>query len=73
MSIWTQLQQESKRDKELLDRAMTLLHVIVYKGGAVYFASDIERLTRDVKKHSENDDRFSPGCVPFDITKKGKR
>jgi hypothetical protein len=68
MSIWTQLEQDAKAERDLLNRAMVIL------GRVVQFVPDIEQrdirlLTQHYTNRVRYDVKHSPGCIMVDVNR----
>jgi hypothetical protein len=69
MSIWSQLESDSKRERDLLNRAMTMLHVLAASPiTEKYMRYKINALEREIMAYMEQDHKHRANCVPFDIT-----
>jgi hypothetical protein len=70
MSIWSQLEHDSRTDIQLLNRAMALLYVIQSDPRTEpYMVEHIEQLEHELKCHRKLDARFNSCAVAFDLNK----
>jgi hypothetical protein len=70
MSIWTKLEDDARKDIELLNKAMSLLYVISADPKTEsYMKTRIADLEHEVKCHRSYDDRFKRTAVAFDLNR----
>jgi hypothetical protein len=68
MSIWSYLENESNKDVELLNRAMSLLYVIQADPKTeAYMKERITQLEYELNLHRKYDDRFKSCSAAYDL------